>query len=112
MHPIDTAETLIQESKDYLETKMEWARLTAVKKSSDAISNLVYVMVRTIITGLAIAFFSIAMSIVIGRQLNDYAFGFLIVGGFYLIVILIVFIQRKKWIKIPITNLIIHKLNT
>jgi hypothetical protein len=111
MHPVDTAETLMRESRDYLETKIEWAKLTAIEKSSGAISNLIYLIVKILFILLFIIFFSIAAAILIGNVLGDYHFGFFILGGFYLVLLLIIYIQREKWIKIPLVNHIIQKLH-
>jgi hypothetical protein len=46
----------------------------------------------------------------IGNTLGEYYYGFFIAGGFYLIVLLIVYVQRKKWIKGPIANSLINKM--
>jgi len=110
MNPVKPAETLIRESKDYLETKVEWAKLTVTEKSSGAISNLIYLLIKVTVVLLFIGFCSIALAIVIGKELDDYYYGFFIIGGFYLLLLLIIYIQRKKWIKTPVANHIIYKL--
>lgn len=111
MHPINTAETLIRESKDYLETKIEWAKLTAIEKSSGAISNLIYLIVKIFCVCLFLIFFSVAAAILIGKVLGDYHYGVFVIGGFYLLLLLVIYIQREKWIKRPLENHVIQKLH-
>jgi hypothetical protein len=110
MHPIENAETLVRESKEYLETKVEWAKLTMIEKSSGAISNLIYLLIKVLIVSLFLGFFSITAAVMIGNKLGDYYYGFFIIGGFYLLLLVIIYIQREKWIKTPVTNHIIYKL--
>ena len=107
---MSSIETLLKTSGEYLETKIELTKLKAINTSSDVLSNLVYLLVKIMIIFLLIGFVSIALAIMIGNALGEYYYGFLIAGGFYLIVLLIVYIQRKKWIKGPIANSLINKM--
>ena len=107
---MNSIETLIKQSGEYLETKIELTKLKAINTSSDVLSNLVYLFVKIMIIFLFIGFVSIALAIMIGNILGEYYYGFLITGGFYLFVLLIVYIQRKKWIKGPIANSLINKM--
>src|SRR5580704_8523345 len=103
-------ETLIKKSGEYLDTKIELTKLKAINTSSDVLSNMVYLIVKILIIFLFTGFVSVALAILIGKTLGDYYYGFLIVGGFYLIVLLIIYVQRKKWIKEPVANGLINKM--
>jgi cytochrome c biogenesis protein CcdA len=107
---MNSIETLIKKSGEYLDTKLELTKLKAINTSSDVLSNMVYLIVKILIIFLFVGFVSVALAILIGKTLGDYYYGFLIVGGFYLIVLLIIYVQRKKWIKVPVANSLINKM--
>ena len=107
---MNSIETLIKKSGDYLETKIELTKLKAINTSSDVLSNMVYLILKTLIIFLFLGFVSVALAILVGKTLGEYYYGFLIVGGFYLFVLLIIYIQRKKWIKGPVANSLVNKM--
>jgi O-antigen/teichoic acid export membrane protein len=107
---MNSIETLIKKSGEYLDTKIELTKLKAINTSSDVLSNMVYLIVKILIIFLFTGFVSVALAIFIGKTLGEYYYGFLIGGGFYLLVLLITYIQRKNWIKRPIANSLINKM--
>jgi hypothetical protein len=107
---MNSIETLIKKSGEYLDTKIELTKLKAINTSSDVLSNMVYLIVKIMIIFLFIGFVSVALAILIGKTLGEYYYGFLIAGGFYLIVLLIIYTQRKNWIKGPVANSLINKM--
>jgi len=42
--------------------------------------------------------------------MGNISYGFFMVGGFYAIVGLLMYVFRKQWIKSPVSNLIIDKI--
>jgi hypothetical protein len=108
--PEISIKSLLEKSQDYLETKIEIARLKTISKSSDILSTIV-VLISVIILGiLFFLFICIGLALWIGH-LVGYAFGgFFIMGGFYGIVLLLIYLFREKWIKAPVTNVLIKKL--
>jgi hypothetical protein len=102
--------TLIKQSGEYLDTKIELTKLKAVNTSSDVLSSLVYLIVKILVIFLFIGFVSVGLAVMIGNILGEYYYGFLLVGGFYLIVLLIIYVQRKNWIKRPVANSLINKM--
>ncbi|HET7001301.1 MAG TPA: hypothetical protein VFI33_08335 [Puia sp.] len=107
---MNSIETLIRKSRDYLDTKIELTKLKAINTSSDVLSTLIYLIVKILVIFLFIGFTSVALAMLIGKMMGDYYYGFLILGGFYLIVLLIIYIQRKNWIKAPVANSLINKM--
>jgi hypothetical protein len=109
----DTAvsfQSFLEKSQDYLETKVELAKLKAIDKSSDVLSTLI-VLVSMIFAGLlAFLFISIALALYLGFLVGSAHAGFFIMGGFYAVILLLLFLRRDKWIKTPVTNLIIKKM--
>jgi hypothetical protein len=110
MTTTDSIKELIEKSKDYIETKIELGRLKTIDKSADILSTVI-VMVSIIFLGsLFIIFISIALALLLGKWLGAYYYGFLMMGGFYALILLLIYIQREKWIKTPISNGLINKM--
>ena len=110
MNSQDSIKTLIDKSKDYLETKIELTKLKTIDKSADVLSAVVVIVSMIFIGSLVIILISIGLALFLGRLLGAYHYGFFVMGGFYAIVLLVIFIQREKWIKTPISNGLINKM--
>jgi Putative Actinobacterial Holin-X, holin superfamily III len=110
MTPTDSIKTLIDKSKDYLETKIELTRLKTIDKSADVLSTVVVTVSMLFILFLLILFISVAVALLLGKMLGAYHYGFFIMGGLYAIILLVIYVNRKKWIKTPIANELINKM--
>lgn len=106
----ESIKTLIDKSKDYLETKFEVTRLKTIDKSADILSTVVVTVSMLFISFLLILFLSIAVALFLGKMLGAYHYGFFIMGGLYAIILLIIYVKREKWIKAPIANTLISKM--
>ena len=110
MNTTESIKTLIDQSKDFLETKIELTKLKAIDKSADVLSTAI-VMVSMIFFGsLFVIFISIALALMLGNWLGSAHYGFLIVGGVYGLLLLLIYLRRDKWIKTPISNGLINKM--
>lgn len=103
-------EMLYQKAKEYTETSIELLRLNAIDKTADVVSSLFARLALIMLVAMFTLFINIALSIFIGKLLNEMYLGFLIVSGVYLILAVVVFYFNDKLLKIPITNLVIAKL--
>jgi uncharacterized protein YqhQ len=110
MASTDSIKTLIDKSKDYLETKIELTRLKTIDKSADVLSTVVVTVSILFISFILILFISLALALYLGRVLGAYHYGFFIMGGVYAIILLIIYLKRQKWIKTPIANELISKM--
>jgi hypothetical protein len=110
MNAPDSISSLIDKSKDFLDTRIELAKLKTIDKSADVLSSVVVMVSMLFIGTLVIILISIGLALFLGRLLGAYHDGFFIVGGFYAIILLILYIQRNKWIKTPISRELINKM--
>ena len=110
MTSADSIKTLIDKSKDYLETKIELTKLKTIDKSADVLSTVVVMVSMIFFLSLFVLFVSIALALMIGKILGDIYYGFFIMGGFYAIILLMIYVKREKWIKTPIANGLINKM--
>ena len=110
MNTTESIKTLVDQSKDFLETKFELTKLKAIDKSADVLSTVIVMVAMIFLGSLFIIFISIALALILGNWLGSTYYGFLIVGGVYGLLLLLIFLQRDKWIKTPIANGLINKM--
>lgn len=103
-------EDFVSKAGDLAETKAELWKLGAAEKISATVSSLLSVIAISILMGLAIIILSFGIAYWIGSEMGELSYGFFIVGGFYLLVGVVIFIFRDKWIKTPISNLVTDKI--
>ena len=103
-------ELLYEKVKEYTETSLELYKLNAIDITADVVSSLVSRIALVLVFSLFTLFVNIAISLLIGNLIGSYYLGFLIVSGFYLIITIFIYFFSNKFIKIPITNLVIAKL--
>lgn len=101
---------LFDKVEKYANTSIDILKLNAVEKSADVLSSLTSSIVVFIIFAMFTLFVNIGVSLFIGKMLEEYYLGFLIVSIFYLIVGLLVYYNRTKLMKTPLSNMIIVKL--
>ncbi|WP_284653052.1 hypothetical protein [Flavobacterium terrisoli] len=103
-------ETLFERAEDYSKTKIKLFKLNAIDKSADVVSSLVSRLAVIMAVVLSIIIISIGLSLWIGKLLNEIYYGFLIVGGGYAIIALLLHVFRYQWIKHPVSDSIIKQL--
>lgn len=105
-------EDLASDVKEYVNLKIESAKLDAAEKSSLIIANAA----ARLIAGIFILFFlvlaSIALSLLVADWLGSRWLGFLCVAGFYLLIAVLVWSMRLRLIRLPVMNSIIQQLFT
>lgn len=103
-------EELTDNVKEYVNNKIELAKLNVAEKSSSVLSNLMAGIIVAIVFTLFVVFASVALSLVLGEWLGETWIGFLIVAGIYLLIGLIIWFGREKIIRLPIMNTILQQL--
>jgi len=101
---------LIDKSKKYINTSFELFKLSAVDKSSDVLSGLIYRLVIFILVTVFTVMFNIGIAIWLGEILGQTSYGFFIVAGFYLLIALFIYIFREKLVKRPISEMIVGQI--
>ena len=102
-------ESLIGNSKEYAETRLNLIKLKAVDKSSDLVSSILMFLPLIIIFLLVFFLLNIGIALLIGDLVGRASWGFLILTGIYLITGVILFSARNKILKVPIANMLIRK---
>lgn len=105
----DKAKDIFDNVKDYFEARWNLGVLNASSKVADTISSFTSILIMVIIGTIVLIFMSLSVAWLIGERLNSPALGFFCVGLFYVLVGIIVFIIKDKYIKLPIINSFIKK---
>ena len=103
-------ESLIDRVKSYAETRIDLLKLKAIDKSSSFLSTLVTMIVLGMVGLIFIILLNIGLALYIGSLVGNAYYGFFIVAGFYLIAGLVIFVCRDKWLKTPVSNVMIKNL--
>lgn len=109
-NPPGAIESLIENISSYIDTKVELMKLKAISKSSEVVSSVVSMLVISIFLLFAISILNIGLSIWIGKLLGEVAYGFFAVGGFYLLVAILLIIFKSKCLKAPVANIMIKSI--
>jgi hypothetical protein len=110
--PTETSslKTLLEQSHDYLETRIDLVKLKTIDKSSDVLSSAAAAVAILLAALFFVLMLSIGTAIYIGTVLDNLYYGFFIMAGVYALVIIILYAGRKQWIKMPVYNSIIKKI--
>jgi hypothetical protein len=104
------AEELTGHVKEYINTKIEIAKLDIAEKGSRIISNMVAGIIVAILFVFVLVFASFAGAYALSEWIGNTYAGFLIVAGIYLLIGVVVWVTRTRILQIPIMNAIIRQL--
>ncbi len=106
----NVVESLIGNTTEYVETRVNLLKLKLVDKTSNVASTILTMLPRAIIFLLVFFLLNIGIALLIGDLVGKAYLGFLILTGFYLITGLVLYAGRNKFFKAPIANMIISKI--
>jgi hypothetical protein len=106
----EDAKDILNHAGDYAETFYKLNLLRLTKKASDVASVVVNSFLIFFITLCMLLFISIAGAWWLGDVVQNRALGFLLIAGFYLLIILVLVLMRKKIISPFIRNTLIRKI--
>jgi hypothetical protein len=110
MSTIEQIEALMSKAGDLAETKAELWKLKTVNKVSETVASIISKIAIVVLIALALIIFSLGAAYWIGYMLKNIYYGFFIVGGFYVLLGILIHVFRKQLIKRPIANIIIDRL--
>lgn len=84
------------QTKELIDSNLAYYKLWVFKVITKSSSTLLKMLLIGVLLVMVLVFFSIAAAITIGYALDNFALGFLIVGGFYLLLSFLVYALRAK----------------
>ena len=102
-----TIEKLFERIEQYSKTSFKLYKYSAIYEIAALFSSVAVKLVMTLIVFIVVLLFTVALSLWIGDMLGNTAYGFLIMGMFYIFLGIFLFLFRKTWIKTPVSNFVI-----
>lgn len=96
---------LQQDTKDLIQNNIEYYKLWTFKVIASSATSLLKIFLLAITLVMVLVFFSIAGALALGYYVGNYALGFLIVGGIYALLSLVIYYFRYIIEKPIITKL-------
>ena len=96
--------------KDYASKRVELLKMEATEKSSLAGGSIAFIAAFAFLFLFFFLLFNIGLGLLIGYYLDNYGWGVLIMAGFYLLLMLILF-AAKKSLKMAVADKIIGIIN-
>jgi hypothetical protein len=104
------AEELAIHIKEYIQTEIELIKLNFAEKLSKILSNFLAIIILIWVLLLSILFASISLAFFIGEKIGKMSVGFFIVSLIYLLIAMVSWYLRERFIRIPILNGILRQL--
>lgn len=110
----DHFDNLSEDSKDVLKNSIEYYKLDLFKKFALSLVSGGQFILKIGILVLILFFISLGLAFLIGNKLGSVAYGFFVVGGAYIIILILISVLGKKLLEKPVfafINKILHADN-
>lgn len=97
---------MVELLKEYANKRIDLIKLQLTEKSSLSAGIIAFVAIKVIIFTFFIILFNVGIAFLVGDLLHNVSYGFLSVSGFYLLLLIIAILFRKKIIKSVASNVI------
>jgi len=94
----------------YFEAKIQLYKIGAYEKIAKVTAVLFSSIIIALLSFFMLFFLSLSGGFYFGTLLNSNALGFLIIFGIYIILFIIVLMNRKKWLEKYVTDKVIEQL--
>lgn len=101
---------LFEKAGEYAQTQIKLLKYRAVDTGAEVVSSVISKLVVILLLVFFVAMLNIGVALWIGHMLGYTFYGFFIVAGFYGLLSLIFSAFGGKWIKLPMTDMIIRKI--
>lgn len=87
---------MIETLKEYASKRIDLLKIEATEKSSLSAGMITYLIVLLVAFAFFIILFNFGIAFLIGKALDNYSYGFLIVAAFYLLIMILVVLFKKR----------------
>lgn len=101
---------MIETIKEYASKRIDLLKIEATEKSSISAGVIAYLVILLVAFGFFIILFNFGLAFLIGKALDNYSYGFLIVAAFYFVVMILVATFKKRIVNM-VANKVIEFLN-
>lgn len=103
-------DALYERVEAFGKTTLEISKLKAVSITSKVMTTLVARLGLMLMVSFFLLLTSVGLALYLGDLLEKTYYGFLIVGAFYFLMSIIFYFFLHKWVKKPISNLLISQI--
>ncbi len=100
---------ILDSAKTYIDTRLEYTRLYIVEKASKLVADMVTNLTVVICFVLAFLFGTFTLALFLSDVLGSYTRGFGCVAGIYLLLAIIVYLTKDRFIEKHLINMMIRK---
>ena len=104
-----SVEEIFSEAKTYLETRVEYTRLFAIKKGSKVFADLITTVIVTVCFTLAFILGTVTLALFLSTIFHSYTAGFGAVALLYILLAIIVYLTKDNFIEKFIVNAMIKR---
>ena len=101
---VNNIKELFSEIRKYLVLQKEYGKVEMTEKLSAIMSAMVMGGVVLILSAIALFYLSLGAAYMLAEQVGGMGWSLLIMAGALLLILLIVYLNRKRWIYNPIIN--------
>lgn len=105
---IKPAQDLGKSAAEYVDLKLDELKLRTAKGLSIASQKLIVAIMLITLAGIVLTAAAFGGVLLIGKLINDYAAGAFIVAGFFLIVMIVLFLLRNKLFMGGLVNMFVR----
>ncbi|WP_306351219.1 competence protein [Flavobacterium sp. '19STA2R22 D10 B1'] len=98
----ENTQNIQDQAKGFLDSNISYYKLWLFKVGMKSTTMMLKIFLLSIMLSMVLLFFSIAAALAIGYALDNFAYGFLIMGVLYLIVSIIIYYVKDKIVEGPI----------
>lgn len=102
--------SLFERAEDLSKTSIKLYKLNLIDTSAEVVSSVVASLAIFSTVALSFLIMNIGLALWIGKLLIEPFYGFFIIGGFYALLAIVLYIFKNQWIKNPLSNSIIRKM--
>jgi hypothetical protein len=107
--PASLIESVIERAEAYAKTTYELSKLKSLQTTINVVNALIPRLTVILMLSLFALVLNIGIALLLGEMLGKSFYGFFIVAGFYLVAGIILHFFLAKWIKKPVSDLIIKQ---
>ncbi|WP_333600765.1 hypothetical protein [Flavobacterium sp.] len=102
-----TIENLIERIEQYSKISFDLYKYSAIYETAALFSSLAVKLVMTLVVAVVALLFTVGLALCLGDALGKTAYGFLLMGGVYILLGIVLYIFRKPWIQTQVSNFVI-----
>lgn len=107
---IEKIEQLFNHFKEYLTNQVKIIKIEIAEKISTIVSTIISLFWVSLFIVLFVIFAGVALALFLGKLTGSNYIGFLIVSGVYLLLAIILWKGKNRFIKIPVMNFLLRQL--